>query len=41
MLSKSNGFEPVGDQTKSLANNYYWSVMATEIDDKNLIEAKW
>ena len=40
-LSKRKGFELVGDWTKSLVNHYYWSVMSTEVDDKDLIEAKW
>ena len=41
LLSKRKGFELVGEWTKSIVNHYYWSVMSTEIDDKDLIEAKW
>ena len=41
LLSKRKGFELVGEWTKSIVNHYYWSFMSTEIDDKDLIEAKW
>ena len=39
--SKRKGFEHVGEWTKSIVNHYHWSVMSTEIDDKDLIEAQW
>ena len=40
-LAKKKGFEHVGDWTKSIINHYYWSVMSTEVDNKELIEAIW
>ena len=40
-LAKRKGFELVGDWTKSIINHYYWSVMSTEVDNKELMEAKW
>ena len=41
LLSKKKGYELVGEWIRSLVNHYCWSVMSTEIDDKDLIEAKW
>ena len=40
-LARNKGCELVSDWIRSIVNQYCWSVMSTELENKGLIEAKW
>ena len=40
-LAKKKACELIGSWMKSIINHFYWSVMSTNIDNKDLIAAKW
>ena len=40
-LAKKNACQMIGSWMKSIVDHFYWSVMLTQIDNKDLVEAKW
>ncbi|XP_071965513.1 uncharacterized protein [Antedon mediterranea] len=40
-ISTKKSCNLLGNWQKSISNHYYWCVMSTHIDEKDIIEAKW
>ena len=40
-LVKKNACQLIGSWMKSIVSHFYWSVMSTQIDNKDLVETKW
>ena len=40
-LAKKDACQLIGSWMKSMVNHFYWSVMSTQIDNKDLVGAKW